>query len=334
MRRRLLILDDDPSVTSTIRMMAERIGCEVETADTAELFYALVENWRPTDILIDLVMPLVDGVEVMLELSRRRCTARIVIISGAGSRVLDAAQRAAAECGLRTHGVLPKPFTFGKFRWVLNQGAPEDLANSAPHAPPGSAETEVREDDLRAAIAHRDIKVVFQPKLHCQGLRLSGFEALARWTHPRKGSIPPSAFIPLAEKCGLIDQLTEIVFEDALGWLGSSFPRSRLTMAINISTQTLSDIRLANSLAATAKARAVDPRRVILELTETSAMADPVTTISLATRLRLKGFHLSIDDFGIGYSSLAQLARLPFSELKIDMSFVRGSRRTRSRARS
>ena len=189
---------------------------------------------------------------------------------------------------------------------------------------PGPPETEVREDDLRAAIAHRDIKVVFQPKLHCQGLRLSGFEALARWTHPRKGSIPPSAFIPLAEKCGLIDQLTEIVFEDALGWLGSSFPRSRLTMAINISTQTLSDIRLADSLAATAKARAVDPRRVILELTETSAMADPVTTISLATRLRLKGFHLSIDDFGIGYSSLAQLARLPFSELKIDMSFVRG----------
>ena len=321
MRRRLLILDDDPAVASTVRMMAERIGCEVRTADKAQLFYAQIETWDPTDILIDLVMPLIDGVEVLLELSRRGCRARIVIVSGAGSRVLDAARRAAAEYGLETVGVLPKPFTFGKFRWVLNHGVAGDLAPRQASAPDPS---QIAADELRAAIEKREIAVVYQPKLQCQGLRLSGFEALARWTHPSKGPIAPSLFIPMAENCGLIDALTQIVFEDALGWLGASFPRSKMTMAFNFSIHALSDIRLPDSLAATARARGIDPKRVILELTETSAMADPGMTISLATRLRLKGFRLSIGDFGVGYSSLAQLARLPFSELKIDASFVRG----------
>jgi EAL domain-containing protein (putative c-di-GMP-specific phosphodiesterase class I) len=131
-------------------------------------------------------------------------------------------------------------------------------------------------------------------------------------------------FIPLAEKYGLIDPLTEGVFDDAASWLVSAFPQSELTMAINISARSLDDLHLADRLAAQCERTAIDPRRIILEVTETGAMADAAATTSLATRLRLKGFRLSIDDFGVGYSSLVQLARLPFSELKIDTSFTQG----------
>ena len=324
MNRRLLVLDDDPAVGRTIHTMAERLNFEVRAVVDAKSFFETYLSWSPGYVVIDLVLPRIDGMEVLLELSRARSRARIVIVSGAGSRVLDAAHRAASESGLTVLGVLSKPFTMSKLSKILLQpvqhfGQQADVAQAADPA----EDQGIDEADLRRAIAEKAINVVFQPKIRCLDLALRGFEALARWTHPTKGVISPILFIPLAEKWGLIDQLTEVVFEDAIEWLASSFRNASISMAVNISTQTLNDIRLADYLADATRARDIDPQRVILEVTETGAMADPVTMVSLATRLRLKGFLLSLDDFGIGHSSLTQLARLPFSEIKIDRSFVR-----------
>lgn len=141
--------------------------------------------------------------------------------------------------------------------------------------------------------------------------------------------IPPIQFIPLAEKCGLIDEITRIIAEGAMRFFAEERALDELSVAINLSGSSLGDTDLADWLARMSASAGLEPKRMILEITETSAFADPLITLSQATRLRLKGFALSIDDFGVGYSSLVQLARLPFSELKVDMSFVQTLRTSR-----
>ena len=139
----------------------------------------------------------------------------------------------------------------------------------------------------------------------------------------------PDQFIPVAEKFGLIDGLTSQIFDQGLDWFAKSFPESNLKMSMNISAKSLVDINLADNLSDLCHQNMVPPERVVLELTETSAMVDPILSLDLMTRFRVKGFQLSIDDFGTGYSSMVQLVRLPFSEIKVDKSFVVRSQQSR-----
>jgi len=119
-----------------------------------------------------------------------------------------------------------------------------------------------------------------------------------------------------------MDALTREVSEQSLRWLARSFPGSALSISINISARTLVDFQLGELASSLCRELTIDPGRVIFELTESSAMTDPVAALGLLTRMRMKGFQLSIDDFGTGYSSMVQLVRLPFSEIKVDKSFV------------
>jgi EAL domain-containing protein (putative c-di-GMP-specific phosphodiesterase class I) len=132
----------------------------------------------------------------------------------------------------------------------------------------------------------------------------------------------PDDFIPLTEETGLIDALTAQVFDQSLEWFSQSFPKSDLKLSLNLSAKSLVDIQMADHLSALCQRFQIDTERIVLELTESSAMVDPILSLDLLTRLRVKGFQLSIDDFGTGYSSMVQLVRLPFSEIKVDKSFV------------
>lgn len=178
--------------------------------------------------------------------------------------------------------------------------------------------------------------MVYQPKLHCQSGALAGFEALVRWQHPELGIVPPDRFISLAERSGRMDALTRTVFTQALDWFSalrsgagmagdqvlSDQTLNSLTLSVNVSAVSLGSVELFDWLEALCESHGLTPNRLILELTETSAMEDPVASLDMMTRLRMKGFQLSIDDFGTGYSSMLQLVRLPFSEIKVDKSFV------------
>ena len=132
----------------------------------------------------------------------------------------------------------------------------------------------------------------------------------------------PGQFIPIAEETGLIDGLTAQIVEESLGWFSQAFPDSKLMLSLNISAKSLVGLQLADSLSSVCSRFLVAPERVVLEITETSAMVDPILSLDLMTRFRVKGFHLAIDDFGTGFSSMVQLVRLPFSEIKVDRSFV------------
>lgn len=338
--RRLLILDDDPGVGQTIVRIATAAGIDARWTDDSQEFFRAFDSWVPTHIALDLIMPEMDGVEVMVTLAQRQCRARIIITSGVGSRVLDAAGRSAGEHGLDIAGVLSKPFAAQKLRDLLN--APGSAAVAKPPAAaqrtvPAQFEPSVA--DVEEALARREFVVYYQPKVACEDGALAGFEALVRWQHPVHGLLAPDRFVPLAENHGLIDALTDQVLDEALLWFaGMCQPDGNdpdltqvanpIVLSVNISARTLDDQALVARIVDRCAAHGIAPERMIFELTETSAMEDPVASLDLLTRLRMKGFQLSIDDFGTGFSSMLQLVRLPFSEIKVDKSFVMTANRS------
>ncbi|MES3006482.1 MAG: EAL domain-containing response regulator [Pseudomonadota bacterium] len=324
--KRLLILDDDLMVGKTIAFIAENVGWDCIATDEPQQFFTLLEKWQPTHIVLDLVMPKMDGVEVMVELSHRGCKAQIIISSGVGSRVLDAASRSAAEHDLNIVGILSKPFKPSMLQSLLNVSPAARRTADDEHGSLGLAESQdaraVHEAELQRAIEEDELFLVYQPKIDCLTNTPVGFEALVRWQHPQRGLIMPNDFIPMAESSGLIDPLTDKVVQKSLSWFATHFAGSNLQLSVNISARNLKNLLLADRMADLCASLGMVPGNLICELTETSTMEDPVASLDLLTRLRLKGFLLSIDDFGTGFSSMLQLVRLPFSEIKIDKSFV------------
>jgi EAL domain-containing protein (putative c-di-GMP-specific phosphodiesterase class I) len=152
-------------------------------------------------------------------------------------------------------------------------------------------------------------------------------EALVRWMHPRHGMVYPNDFIGVAEECGAIDALTEWVMQEAMRQLGRWQEAGLQThMAANVSMENLRSPGFAARLGAWMRETAVPPAHVTLEITESRLMSPSPAPLESLVRLRMQGFGLSIDDFGTGHSSLAQLRDVPFTELKIDRGFVHGAR--------
>jgi EAL domain-containing protein (putative c-di-GMP-specific phosphodiesterase class I) len=321
-RRRILILDDDAAVGQTIQWLAESLGFETEAVTRPEEFFLRLAQTSPDIVTIDLVMPDLDGVEVMRRLAERKSRAQIVISSGMGTRVLDAAQRSAQEHGLSIAGVIPKPITKEALRALIGEGSmPEKTPLAEEKAGSGSG-FEITRQELENALDRREFLMVYQPKIDCKSGATAGFEALVRWRHPDKGIVMPDHFIPVTEKLGVIDALTAQIFDQSLGWFSRSFQKDDFKLSLNISAKSLVDIQMADNLAKLCSQNQIAPERIVLELTETSAMVDPMLSLDLMTRFRVKGFQLSLDDFGTGFSSMVQLVRLPFSEIKVDKSFV------------
>jgi EAL domain-containing protein (putative c-di-GMP-specific phosphodiesterase class I) len=271
-------------------------------------------------------MPELDGVEIMRLLAERKCRAKIVISSGMGSRVLEAAQRSASQHSLDILGVLPKPVSKDALRVLVGEGNDPQQPAALEEKSPRGGPFEITKEALQGALHRHEFVMAYQPKIDCKSGTPAGFEALVRWMHPVRGIIMPDDFISIAESTGLIDALTEQVFDQSLTWFSDSFPQSKLILSLNLSAKSLVDFHLADSLAAMCNRFHISPERIVLELTESSTMVDPILSLDLMTRFRVKGFQLSIDDFGTGFSSMIQLVRLPFSEIKVDKSFVTQAR--------
>lgn len=327
--RRLLTFDDDPMVGVTISAIAKTVDFETRAATDGDDFFRIVKEWEPTHIALDLVMPNIDGIEVMRLLGKLPCTAAIIITSGVGGRVLDAAQRAASEYGLYVAGAISKPFGPPALRALLTK----ERVPTTPSTPASPSVAPVRsgdidEEELALALDQHEFVIFYQPKIACGTGQLAGVEGLVRWNSKQRGMTAPDEFIPLAERTGLIDPLTDQIIEQALSWFSESVGVSEMLLSLNISAYSLHDVDMARRIANCCHRHATNPSSVILEVTETSAITDKVLSLDLLTRFRLMGFRLSIDDFGVGHSSLVQLARLPFSELKIDKSFVMSSQKS------
>jgi EAL domain-containing protein (putative c-di-GMP-specific phosphodiesterase class I)/CheY-like chemotaxis protein len=306
---RLLIIDDEPAIGALIARIATSAGYQTLVVDRADEFMQHVNSWLPTHIVMDLQMPVVDGLELLSQLAADRCAASIMLISGVGDSVVNAARRVGTARGLNVIAALTKPFSSDALADVLRAHRLDDpwltVANIA------------------AAMTRDEFFLHYQPKIDLRTGAVCGVEALVRWRHPTRGVVAPLEFIPFAESSACIDRMTQ--------WIGATACQQlrtwdavgcHLDLAINVSARNLSEPRLAEQLEGQCRDASLEPSRITLELTETAAMRDAVQMTDVLTRLRVKGFGLSIDDFGTGYSSLLQLHRLPFNEIKVDRTFV------------
>jgi diguanylate cyclase (GGDEF)-like protein len=177
--------------------------------------------------------------------------------------------------------------------------------------------------DLRTAIDNNELLLHFQPKLDLRTRAVEGLEALVRWQHPTRGLVPPDEFIPLAERTGLIHPLTAWVLSSAVAearcWLDEGL---RLPVAVNVSARSVLDPAFPAVVSEILERHGLPASLLDIEITETAMLADPARAFEVLTALAASGAQLSIDDFGVGYTSLSHLKRLPVHELKIDRSFV------------
>jgi EAL domain-containing protein (putative c-di-GMP-specific phosphodiesterase class I) len=306
---RLLIIDDEEDICDIIAELAERRGFEARTISDAETVQDMLSDYSPDLIMMDLMMPGIDGVELLRLLSEKARNAKLCLISGSDARVLNSARRLGSAHGLDVIAALEKPLTIQ----TLNNFFDTVSAQGKQGAPANHAE----------AIASGQFTLFYQPVVNLMTREVKGVEALARWQHPERGLLMPDEFLDQVTNDGLMQTLTEFVIKtsvrQASAWHQTG---ERFTLAMNVTASTLLDLALPDRIADMCKQNGVPSEMLILEVTETEAMRDVTRTMDVLLRMRLRNIGVSIDDFGTGHSSLRELQRMPFSELKIDRSFV------------
>jgi EAL domain-containing protein (putative c-di-GMP-specific phosphodiesterase class I)/ActR/RegA family two-component response regulator len=323
----LLIVDDNIVQRLQVVALCRELGVEMiyEAASGAEALELLSLLVLPPDVMVvDLEMPVMDGVELIELLPERGLSIPLIVVSSREVVLINTVETMARNLGIPVVAGIRKPLrreslaaAFGN--WDREQADPGVVDNGIPLAaiPP---------QDLAAAIAGGAIRVHYQPKVDMTKGVVCGVEALARWTHPTLGEIRPDRFVDVAEREGLIHALTMSVLSQAFGEAGRwNAAGLRLSLAVNLSPRLLEDPALVRELSALLDAHGLEARQVVLEITESSVVDCMGVSLGVLARLRLKGFGLSIDDYGTGFSSMQQLARIPFTELKIDRAFVHGA---------
>ncbi|WP_301751432.1 EAL domain-containing response regulator [uncultured Erythrobacter sp.] len=317
--RRLLVLDDDPAVLRTVELMARRIGVVARTCSTLADFEAALASFDPDVLLIDLMMPDLDGIDVVSQVGPNS-RAAIIVMSGADKRTYEASRDVLASSNAKIAGFLHKPFGTTDLSEVLSGSPAKVQLHSAESRSKAMCEV-LSPKNFEEAVRAGRIEPFYQPIFHADGRGLKGFEALARVEGSRASFFAPEYLDQLVADDRLSAELTELVIERALEFMASLRGYDDLSISINIfGIHAIAD-GFREQLVRRCTDLGIARHRVILELSEATIFDLNEHQLRKVTQLRLAGFGLSIDDFGMGNSSLGRLAHLPFSELKIDKAF-------------
>ena len=317
----VLVVDDDPFQRSIVAKLLGQLGInKVVSADDGHA--AAVQLAKNFDLIfLDLNMPGMDGIEFLNVLAAHSSDPGLIFFSGEDVRLLEVAEELARGLSISVLGSVAKPISKENIVQLLEQRASQLTLRQ-----PQVEQKELTEQEVLDGIEAGAISMFYQPKVDTKTLALVGVEALLRWQTPEGQLIGPGAIIPVAERTGIIHQLTLAIFEASMiqlgGWLREGH---NLSMSCNFSIPDLMQPNIVESLDAVLQLAAVPAEKVTLEITESRLPEDISKVMSSLTRLRLKGFEISIDDFGTGFSSMEQLRRFPFTELKIDQAFVTGA---------
>lgn len=329
----LLIVDDEPQVRKLLETLLQHEGYQTLSAGSGEEALQLVARQPPDLILLDIMMPGMDGYEVATQLKGDETTAGIPII------MLSALSEPSARVSGLESGAeefISKPIErvelWLRVRNLLRLKVRGDLVNKSRELSLRQTGMNVHdlarqdlEHALRLAVERHEFMVHYQPKVEVANGRLCALEALLRWERPDYGAVSPAVFVPILESLGLIvpvgrwviEQVCQQIAEWQRGAIGS------VEVSVNVSGHQLIEGDLIADIARILAQTGVEPHWLEVELTEGSLMENTQHTIASLQRLHAMGVKISIDDFGTGYSSLAYLRRFPIDTLKIDIAFIR-----------
>jgi EAL domain-containing protein (putative c-di-GMP-specific phosphodiesterase class I) len=318
-KQRILVIDDDIEMGELIYATAEAMGFECTLTTDSKTFIKILSP-DTTIVLLYLILPEMDGVELLRILGKQNCKAGIVLISAVGKRTIESATQLSQVHGLHIMGHLHKPFQLSDLKDVL-QRLP------GPYAPPAVRQVPqltIERWELESAIEHDEFIVYYQPQIDIPTGCVCGVEALARWQHPERGLIFPDSFIGPMEKLGIIDKLGWIVANLGMNDVSRfvNCDGSAFTLSLNTPVNSLCDLSFPDILASIAEKHGVSLGNVTIEIIETGLIKKLSRTLDILTRLRIKQVKLSIDDFGTGYAMMQQFKYIPATELKFDKSFI------------
>jgi EAL domain-containing protein (putative c-di-GMP-specific phosphodiesterase class I) len=318
--RSALILDDDPTVGLVLCKMLSALGVANRHFVDPLAFLAETRVSPPDMILLDLALGQSDAIDLIRKLEVLKYRGRVLLVSGKDVTILNEAERIGRAHGLWMLPPLQKPVRMGDLKGRLD----------APSQPPAAADQvddktrrPTPRADLEEALAQKWVEVWYQPKVCLRSLSVTGAEALVRVRHPRLGIVAPIDFLPPASD-PLYKPLTAFVMRRAMSdWIAFAQRGFSLKLAVNIPASVLNAPGFVDVLRRMIPSDEGFPG-VVLEITEDEIIRDPEWLREIATQVRLYNASISIDDFGSAYASLSRLKDLPFSELKLDRSFVAG----------
>ena len=315
--KRVLIIDDDIRICRIIKNVAKKLCIKSYATDNPALFELTRLEFEPNMIFLDLQMPKFDGIELLRKLAVQNSKAAIILVSGMDKSVIETTKDLGTSLGLNMVGDLQKPLDVDKIEDILQRQF-EPVKSQTP------SRYQVTEEEMLQAIEKDRFVIYYQPQVNLISGKIVGAEALVRWQDPSRGLILPGEFIPVAENNEkLIESLTNVVLEKVLRYdMVRIDGIQKLNISINLSAKMLNNLSLPDEVANLLATYKYEPNRLMMEITETGVMGDPVLMMDILARFRLKNIKLSIDDYGTGHSTLAQLHQMPFTELKVDKSFV------------
>lgn len=319
---RVLVIDDQQIARQFERGVLGGMGIEqvVEVNSCREALQAVTARGAAFDlILCDLRMPGQDGIETIRAFANLGLHCAIAILSVEDERVIASAGSLATLRGLNLVGALSKPLTAEKLEPVLR-------AASETRRPKPRRIVDVAEADVREALARGELEMHYQPKIHLHSGECVGAEAVLRWMHPLHGQLEADVLAPVLERsAALRKEMTEFTAHQAIAACGAWRAAGRdIGVSINLSPLTFEQVDLPDLLEAITMEHGVLPASVTVEVPETILADNPAMMVDVAARLRIKGFHLALDEFTGRHSAVDEVLTVPFNELKLDRTCVDG----------
>ena len=315
---RVLILDDDPVVGSVLEAAATPHASYVERLLDPVLFRERALSGFDV-IFLDVILPGVDAIDLLGEFAHHaRSFPPIVFVSALDVGILESAVAYARQRGFTIHGALEKPIRIADVAELIakiNRRRTVPVATARAHA----ADHDRCVEALRAG----EFFLRYQPQVNLRTRKMVGAEALIRWAHPELGELLPGSFLPLLEETATARELAEYVIEKALHDMNQHVAFARgLSVSVNIHASVLRSPGFSDWVVSALARHDTSPELLYLEATEAAIVGEDAETLHALVKLRMAGVGLSIDDFGTGHSTLAQLWRMPVSEIKLDRSYV------------
>lgn len=326
---KIMVIDDEPFMCHLLVKQLAKLGyAEVLAFHSAEQALQHLSGLTSEIDLVfcDLQMPGMDGIEFVRQLVQLGYPGGLVLVSGEDWRIIATAENLALHHRLKVLGGMQKPISQAALNAIMERARAHQLQQPAASVAAKVSRRSYDADALHQALQAGQLVNYYQPKVSLKDGQFIGVETLVRWQHPEDGLVLPDQFIQVAESAELIDALTQQVLRAALlqvrRWNDEGLA---LQVAVNISMDNLASLDFPDRVESLLHEIGVPASALMLEVTESRVMRDPLASLDILTRLRIKKISLSIDDFGTGHSSLRQLREIPFNELKIDGSFVHGA---------